>query len=404
MAYQIQQKDIDIIYQKKKELSIKIELLNESFKVVDIMQGSLISGDISIDANSDIRRVSSLTFVIKDKTYLVSELSKIWFDKKVRIKLGITYQRTKEIIYYDLGILVFNSANFTYDETNRTVSVNCNDLMCLLNGEMGGYKIGALDTTIPINSNIRNAMISTLQISNNINNYYIDNFDITVPYDLKFPTQVTQYDIISKLRDLKPSYETYFDTYGTFICKQIPTGINDIVVLDESIFKGIIISENSNTDLTSVKNLTEIWGMNNLHGICKEVSVQPTIEEINVDKTKYNCDNIDYVVNPDSPFTCDKIGERKQVLCGSDGGYDKIYTIELVLERARYENWKTTRLQDSVTLELFFIPFLEVNQKISYTSKVTGITEQYIIKRISTELLSGVMSMELIKFYPLYPF
>ena len=139
-----------------------------------------------------------------------------------------------------------------------------------------------------------------------------------------------------------------------------------------------------------------------VHYIVKEFSVEPTIEFKTQDIINEGTSNIKYIINPDSPYCIDKIGEIRQVLSGVD--YENIYTEELCMERAEYENWKSTRLQDSITLEMMMVPWLRVNKKIAYKSKITGKTEQYIIKNINRSLSNWTMTVQMIRFYPLYPF
>ena len=48
------------------------------------------------------------------------------------------------------------------------------------------------------------------------------------------------------------------------------------------------------------------------------------------------------------------------------------------------------------------IPWLDVNCKIEYKSYIDGETHQYIVKSISSSTSEGTMSVELMRFYPLY--
>lgn len=144
-----------------------------------------------------------------------------------------------------------------------------------------------------------------------------------------------------------------------------------------------------------------LQGEADIHVICMEVANEPSPAKKEQDKIDNNCRVINYVVNPDSPFTVDKIGERRRVL--SDGEYADIYTTQLAVERAAYENWKTTRLQDTVELHCVLIPFLDVNQKISYTSPLTGEVKQYLVQEISLDVATFTMTLTLMQFYPAFP-
>lgn len=112
-----------------------------------------------------------------------------------------------------------------------------------------------------------------------------------------------------------------------------------------------------------------------------------------------------YVVednNPSSPFSIQAIGTVYEVLSG--GEYDNITTDELCKDRAEYELWRKTRLNDTITLSTVPIYWMDVNIKIKYTDKFSGSTKEYITKSISTDLgVAGYQTINAIKFYPLYP-
>lgn len=114
---------------------------------------------------------------------------------------------------------------------------------------------------------------------------------------------------------------------------------------------------------------------------------------------------IAYDDNPDSPFYVNgSIGRIRHVLYG--GEYENITSDKLALERARYELWKRTRLQDSITLTSIPNPWLDVNILISHAirGKSQENSAQYIIKSISTDYgIEGTQSINAITYYPLYP-
>ena len=107
-------------------------------------------------------------------------------------------------------------------------------------------------------------------------------------------------------------------------------------------------------------------------------------------------------INPESPFNKDNLGYEIYHEC-SGGEYEKIYTNELANQRARYEIWLSTNVQNNLTLEMMFIPWLDVNTKISYTDKETNETSSYIVKRINGSFMDATMTIEIIKFYENYP-
>lgn len=151
-----------------------------------------------------------------------------------------------------------------------------------------------------------------------------------------------------------------------------------------------------------------LQGPSLIHVIVQEIDAEPNSGQKTAYMQENGCYDVQWVVNPDSPFACtttsttDKIDrEIKQVLQG--GEYDNIYTTELAYERASYENWLKTRLQDSVELEMILIPWIDVNQKITYTSPTSGEAMTLITQSISFDFAKWTMTVKGSKFYPYYP-
>lgn len=159
-----------------------------------------------------------------------------------------------------------------------------------------------------------------------------------------------------------------------------------------------------------------LMGMKQIHVIVREMNVQPTAEVIASDKRRNECQDIRYIINPDSPYACDRWnnssnvqarfsienGEIRQVL--KDGDYASINTTSLAYQRGEFENYLRCRMNTAVELTTILIPFIDVNQKIEYTSPTTGETHQYIVKSINMDVTRFTMTMQLSRFYNYYPF
>lgn len=145
-------------------------------------------------------------------------------------------------------------------------------------------------------------------------------------------------------------------------------------------------------------------GQYQIHAIATLWSVLPEEREreelINNYKTEYNCNNMSFVEKPDNPFTIDKIGE----IVNKPIEDEAIWLDKDCLERAEYENWKTTVLANTVSMQCISIPWLDVNQKIEHHLAKQNVKAQYIIKSISHDVMEGIMNVEMIDFYPLYPY
>lgn len=145
-----------------------------------------------------------------------------------------------------------------------------------------------------------------------------------------------------------------------------------------------------------------LMGESIVHVIAKEVNKEPDDEEKERQKRNDGCNDIIWIVNPESNYAIERIGEVKRVF--SDGEYADIYTTKLGFERAKYELWKKTRQQDSVTLQTLFIPTLDVNTKIAYTSSSPNERLEYLVQSFSADIANGLMTINANRFYPYYPF
>lgn len=115
----------------------------------------------------------------------------------------------------------------------------------------------------------------------------------------------------------------------------------------------------------------------------------------------YNCKTVNLTVVKDSPFSIEELG----LLLSPPkigGEFDNITSDSLAQARAIYENWKTSRLTDSITVTTKLVPFADVNIKVSYRRDDTGEINQYIVKNISHDLSGGTTTWSLMRFYPLY--
>lgn len=102
-------------------------------------------------------------------------------------------------------------------------------------------------------------------------------------------------------------------------------------------------------------------------------------------------------INPDSPFTIEKIGSILQVetkeACISD---------DLALAQSNYNNFVSSRLTDNITINTVLIPFLDVGLKVEYKPFNSDTVNQYLIDSISHDYDNGKTTITMHRFYPLY--
>lgn len=297
MADLVTQEDLLIVLQHSSDpmLRLNIEVLNQNQKVIDILNCGIQSGSMSINGQSDIRRTANFVVqpTLKEKIKL-TENSLLWLNKDIRMSVGLYNQRSKQYKYYPLGCYVYTDTSGTYDATTDNITINCADFMKKLDGTKNG-QLGALIISYPaykeneetgevIEYNIiRNAVIETLEKLARITNHRIDDIGEykalpeyneaweeyreknetwnTIPFDQDFSTGCSVLSILTAFRDLYPNYEMFFDMEtNTFICQLKPMCYEDDLYIDNSFLKRVLISENISVDMTTVKNICEVWG------------------------------------------------------------------------------------------------------------------------------------------------
>lgn len=519
--------DFQVLKQHNKVIFAKIEILTKDMQTIDDIKGAVIDGSFSIDAESDIRRTLNITIAVTDSSFNISDSSKIWYDKFVKISTGYLDNVTEEILWYKNGVYVLSDGGYDWSATTSTLSLSCLDLAAWCDGTRNGYVRG-LVTKIEEGEKIRNVLIKLITQEAGLSRYRIDTYHRSVPdgyediiaefdeipYDMEFDIDESVWGKITQIRDLYPGWEAFFDIDGTFVFQAIPTCAEDEVVLTSDILKDVVQSEPMSISFTEIYNVSDVYGqcieadrfadkctvsgnvynmtmtddpdfdgndislntkiqvivsgdsldgqkitfngskqypilyesgepikastMKNdktyvlkyraerdgaerknermlflgepqVHAICKEVAFKLTDEQKEYDRKEYeNCENIKYIYNPDSPFAITEMwseSHKNDIRHPLSGGeYENIYSAELALQRAEYETWLSTRLEEQTEFPMIAVPWLDVNQKIEYTSMRTGETKQYITKSISCQIMTGVMQVQAIQFYPLYPF
>lgn len=453
----------------------RIELLNSNFQVVDSLEGITENGSINVNADSDMRRSATLKILITDSSFEVNSGSKVWLDKYITLYLGTKMVAKNEVIYTKIGTFVVDAPTFEYDALNNTLELSLLDLMSKLSGVRNGYLPG-VPVTIQAGENIRQAIIDTFLLSG-FTKYICEEAPDSglLPIELNFSQGSTIYTVLSGLRDVYPSYEIYFDVDGVFHYEPIPTGENEPVQIDDSLWKDIVITEKVEVDFQNIKNYIEVWGRthdpayfsttttysslwNRLTLTIDEVDsytdgviygftltnntgiTAPTLRinslssynvliepgrSANIEAESgevYYC--VQYVggttpyfrwighlqsyaevkdENPDSPFYVGgTVGEIRLPLYGGD--YDNCMTDDLALQRAKYELYIHTNMQNTVTLTCLPVAWLDVNTLVQYTTHRNHETNLYLIKSFSFGFdIDDTMSVTLMKYYPDYP-
>lgn len=366
MAVTPTQTDYDLVQMNTRNAKIKVELLNFNFQTISSLEGKTTSGSIEVDANSDIRRTCNLSLVAKDiDKNMISEGGELWLDKYIKIYQGIDNPRdNNKTVWWNMGIFLINNPNTVYSAADHTISFEGLDLMAKLTGRRNG-QLPAVATLVPAGSKIADVVKKTITQLGGFYNYIIEDEGLEVPYDIKMDMGATIYDLLAELRDLYSNWEMFFDVDGVFHWQKISNGEKEAVVVNFNEIQPLIISDNVNIDFENVKNHIIVYGR-----------LLDTGEQIMA---------IASDTNAESPFCISKVGQINYIVDD-----ERIYSNELAKDRADYELYLHARLNDSISLEIVPIPWLnDVNIKIAYTNEKIGIEGEYLIQSLSIPLDIG---------------
>lgn len=114
-----------------------------------------------------------------------------------------------------------------------------------------------------------------------------------------------------------------------------------------------------------------------------------------------------YDNNPSSPFYVgnpigsSSVGRIRIVLYG--GEYDNIYSDDLAKQRADFEIYQRSRLNDSISMKTIPIPWMDANIVVSHRFGQKQEPSKYIVKSFSVDYATGgTMTINAITWYPYY--
>lgn len=136
------------------------------------IQGSITSGNLSVNGSSAIRRTINLTMLASiDNSNLEDIDNEISINKKIKVLIGYdnplkSYKNYGDIIWFPCGLFVLSSANISRSTSGWNISITGKDKMCLLDGTAGG--------TLPASITFHESLVQ------------LDNGDVEVQYPTIF--------------------------------------------------------------------------------------------------------------------------------------------------------------------------------------------------------------------------
>lgn len=136
------------------------------------IQGSITSGNLSVNGSSAIRRTINLTMLASiDNSNLEDIDNEISINKKIKVLIGYdnplkSYKNYGDIIWFPCGLFVLSSANISRSTSGWNISITGKDKMCLLDGTAGG--------TLPASVTFHESLVQ------------LDNGDVEIQYPTIF--------------------------------------------------------------------------------------------------------------------------------------------------------------------------------------------------------------------------
>ena len=127
-----------------KEQFIKITVLDWLERPIQEIQGIVTGGNLNIAGNSSMRRTCNLSVYVDNNNYVnVTDIDNLFsLNKKIYLEKGYLNIFNKyteyEIIWFPLGVFVIGNPSIAHSTSGVTISLQCKDKMCLLNGDVGG--------------------------------------------------------------------------------------------------------------------------------------------------------------------------------------------------------------------------------------------------------------------------
>lgn len=108
------------------------------------IQGTISSGNLSVNGSSAVRRTINLTMLASAQNSNLEDIdNEISINKKVKVLIGYdnplkSYKHYGDIVWFPCGLFVLSSANISRSTSGWNISITGKDKMCLLDGSAGG--------------------------------------------------------------------------------------------------------------------------------------------------------------------------------------------------------------------------------------------------------------------------
>lgn len=268
-----------LMFQRMREVHIKVEILNHLDMPIDEVQGFAIGGSIGIDNTTLIRRSLDLKFV-SDSKFDINEKGVLWINKRLRLWIGIRDFFDK-VHWFNQGIFVIDNPQEDIGSDGESVTIKAFDKMHLFEEQVDS------DIKIDAGTPLHEAVKAVGELAGETK-FLIEASEFDVPYDLQFDVTTSKTEIMNKLIELYSYNQVYYNLDGFLVFEQYKSRVDDPFIWE---FKGDADFRVSNSiafDYSNVKNRIKVLGK-----MDEETALQPEYEiKIEGSKDKFSIDNI----------------------------------------------------------------------------------------------------------------
>lgn len=356
-----------------------VYLLNDDESIKKDISEYVSQLSISMNYSQGETRTANITLLNHHNEWTPSPISDtLWKGTKFRIQIGIFYDSV--LMTQQLGIYVLN--NPTYDDEQRTVSLELHDKFSLLNGTVGGKTMNTYK--INVGTTVKAAITNTLKedrgdgvcVDYSTPFFYTESAETTTPYTLSKPPNSSYGDLLKDLCNMI-ACDMYYDEYGHFT---VSDGVDSTGGVDKA-----VLWDFTENDMECSSPSIEI----NFSDVVNWITVVGQI----ANGTQYSA-----TVKNENPLSQSNISMTlPQPLYIED---KNIVGNELCMARAKWELKKQSQVGVKLNFKSIFIPHLVPNGMVTYTNERYGwYREKFIINSISFELTgespSPIMNLSL---------
>ncbi len=334
---------------------------------IGCIDSDIISGSLSVDRNSGIRRTLSLTILNLNDKYTPNSLTKMfWIGSRYRFDVGVSYG--DNIYWFPQGI--FTPISVSKNETDDELSISFSDKFAFLDGTVAGklettYNIPRYsDSNNTVNTKVKDILSSTL----------LQDCGMGVPYDgkpilydetrngaiLYYNIQKSSGDsygdIITELASMS-SCDVYYNNVGNLCFGQTIEDVRRL--LTPALFSfderpELVISSSTEYNHSEKYNGVAVTGMNVNGHLCYA-------ELMNT--------------NPYSPLCMGNVPTKIKAVTD-----ENIYSNVLAFDRARYELSELVLYELSKSFSVIPIPMIDIDKIIVFNR------ERYIVSSFSMDI------------------